>query len=207
MQVEARVQLPGGLRVPAVQGRDVERGVLVPAACLHPADVGHVAAVGGEGDGKLAAGPGRHLRHLASLGRDGVDLDRVPIQIGFLAAVGGEDNPFSVGRPVRFGLVVVAFGQLGRFTRGGVDRPDVELFFRQIAHAVELVVEVGDVAVGDAELLLLLVLFPLQLGRVFLPELADELRAVGRPFESGDRALERRHLARLAAVDGDNIDL
>jgi len=102
---------------------------------------------------------------------------------------------------------VVALGQLRRLARCGVDDPDVPALPGQIARAVKLVVGAGDVAIGDAELLFGLVLLALQRVGVLQAELADELRAVGRPLEAGEAAFQIGQRPGLAAVDGQQMEL
>ncbi len=77
----------------------------------------------------------------------------------------------------------------------------------QIARAVEFVVGAGDVAEGDAELLLGLVLLALQGVGVLPAKLADELRAIGRPLVVGEVALQVGQRPGLAAVGRQQVEL
>ena len=125
-----------------------------------------------------------------------------------------EGDPRAVGRP---GGILVAgrpVGQAGRLAGRDVDDPEVRDLVVDEARPVEHVAEPVDVAVVRLG----------RVGRLALPVQAaglpvvlpvgsvgrrghDELRAVGRPLEAADPARQVGQASRLAAVEGEQVDL
>ena len=150
---------------------------------------------------------GLDLLHLAACGGNEVKLARVQVHVRIIAAIGDEEDAPAVGRPARFRLILVAVGELGCFAARGIDDPDMPALDRQVARPVELVVGAGDVAKGNAQLLLLLIFLPLQRIGVFLAKLTDEPCAVGRPFVAAEAAFQVSQRSRFAAVQRDEMQL
>jgi hypothetical protein len=166
-----------------------------------------MAAIGRERSAEFTTGTGNKSFHLASLGRDQIQLRLVQFDVIIGVPVGTEENMPSIGRPSGFGLVELTVGQLPRLTRGGIDHPDMPVLLWQISRSIEFVIGASNVAIRNAQFLFLVIFLALQSVGVFLAELADKFRTVGRPLETGEITLQIGQRSGLAAVDRNQKDL